>query len=348
MKDTLLELEDQLSFLGLHLSRLKCLSNLVLGLIELRSVNLSQLSLCFEGEAKPLSVFRRIQRLLANFTLPFDALSLYLWERFQSADPTILSLDRTNWKFGRMNINILMLSICHNGLGIPLMWKVLGDKRGNSSQDERIELMQRFVSVIQPDQIVRLLADREFIGTQWLDWLDDHHFHYVIRIRNNQYVEHSPRRSQRAQSIFSSETWKTLRKQRMVKGTAVYIGGQKLKSGDFLILISNLPMKAAPFFYSKRWEIEVLFGALKTRGFNFEQTHITAPDRINNLIGILSIALAWAVIVGEWITRKGKSIPVKKHGRRAQSIFAAGLNYIRSKMLKNKDLTLEVFLLSCT
>lgn len=348
MKDTLRQLEDQLSFLDMHLSRLKCLSNLIIGLIELRTVNLSQLSLCFEGEAKQSSVFRRIQRFLATFTLPYNALSVYLWNRFQSQEATILSLDRTNWKFGRVNINILMLSICHDGLGIPLMWTVLGDKRGNSSQEERIALMERFMSVIEPDQIVRLTADREFIGSEWLNWLDDNHIHFVIRIRNNQWVEHSSRKSQQASSIFSSEKWRVLRKQRVVGGTSVFIGGQRLQSGDFLILISNQPMKGALYYYAKRWDIEILFGALKTRGFNFEDTHITAAARINNLIGLLSIALAWAVIVGDWITQKGKNIPIKKHGRRARSIFAEGLAHLRAKIFTNKDLSYELLLLSCT
>lgn len=348
MKDTQGLLEDQLSFFELHLSRLKCLSKLVSSVIQLRSVNLSSLSLCFGGKAQSSSSFRRIQRFLAEICFPFDLLSRFLWDHFQGKDPTVLALDRTNWKFGKTNINILMLSICKEGYAIPLMWKVLGNKRGNSSQAERIALMERFESVIQTDQIIRLVADREFIGTQWLEWLDEHCFHFIIRIRANQYVEHSARKSQRASGIFSSEQWRRLRKPRILKGAKVYIGGQKLRSGDYLILISNLALREPRAYYARRWEIEVLFGDLKKRGFNFEDTHITNPERISNLIAILALAQAWAILVGEWITQKGKSIPLKKHGRRACSIFKTGLNFIREKLLNNRDLEAIINLLSCT
>ena len=348
MKDTQALLEDQFSFFELHLSRLKCLSSIIMGLIQLRTVNLSSLSLCFKGDAQSSSSYRRIQRFLSELCFPFDLLSGFIWAHFQGEEPTILAMDRTNWKFGKTNINILMLSICREGYAVPLMWKVLRDKRGNSSQQERIELMERFVRVIQTDQIVRLVADREFLGPKWLEWLDDHCFRYIIRIRANQYVEHSARKSQRVSGIFSSEQWRGLQKPRLLNGTQVYLGGQKLKTDDYLILISNLPLKHARSYYARRWEIEVLFGDLKGRGFNFEDTHITNPQRINNLIAILALTHAWAILVGEWITQRGKNIPIKKHGRRAMSIFRMGLDFIRIKALNNRDLDEYINLLSCT
>lgn len=348
MKDTQALLEGQFSFFDLHLSRLKCLCKLVHGLIQVRTVNLSELSLCFGEKVQKLSSFRRIQRFFAQVSFPFDQLSGFIWDRFQGDESTVLALDRTNWKFGKINLNILMLSICRDGFAVPLMWKVLKNKRGNSSQAERIELMERFVSVIQTDQIIRLVADREFIGARWLQWLDRHHIHFIIRIRANQQVERTVRKSQRADSIFSSEQWKSLRKPRQLKGVSVYMGGQKLATGDYLILISNLPIRNAPYYYAKRWEIEVLFAALKKRGFNFESTHITIPERINNLIAILALAFVWAIIIGQWAAENTKKIPVKKHGRKAISIFRLGLDQIRIKMLNNKDLEEIINLLSCT
>jgi transposase len=43
--------------------------------------------------------------------------------------------------------------------------------------------------------------------------------------------------------------------------------------------------------YRERWSIETLFAALKSRGFDLEQTHLTAPDRIERLIALLALAL---------------------------------------------------------
>jgi len=53
-------------------------------------------------------------------------------------------MDRTNWKFGTKNINILMLVVCCKNMAIPLIFKML-DKRGNSNTSERIWLINNFI-----------------------------------------------------------------------------------------------------------------------------------------------------------------------------------------------------------
>jgi hypothetical protein len=40
-------------------------------------------------------------------------------------------MDRTNWKFGKVNINYLVLGVAYKGMAIPLFWDLL-DKKGNS------------------------------------------------------------------------------------------------------------------------------------------------------------------------------------------------------------------------
>ncbi|WP_408605765.1 hypothetical protein [Desulforegula conservatrix] len=74
--------------------------------------------------------------------------------------------------------------------------------------------------------------------------------------------------------------------------------------------------------------METFFGCLKSRGFNFEATHITDPERIMKLTALLAIAFSWCHITGE---SKHLAIPVtiKKHGRKAVSIFRYGLDTIR-------------------
>jgi hypothetical protein len=50
--------------------------------------------------------------------------------------PYTLALDRTNWKVGAVDLNILMLSIIYCGVGTPVVWIVLS-KAGNSDTGER-------------------------------------------------------------------------------------------------------------------------------------------------------------------------------------------------------------------
>ncbi|MCS3705879.1 hypothetical protein GGP62_000854 [Salinibacter ruber] len=50
--------------------------------------------------------------------------------------------------------------------------------------------------------------------------------------------------------------------------------------------------------YRKRWEIETLFAALKSRGFGLEDTHMTEPDRIRKLLGVLAVTYSWTRLIG--------------------------------------------------
>jgi hypothetical protein len=81
--------------------------------------------------------------------------------------------------------------------------------------------------------------------------------------------------------------------------------------------------------YAKRWQIETLFGGLKSKGFYFEDTSILRCDRIKKLIALLSIAFCWAHVTGEWSHRHEKIIPIKKHGRLQESYFQRGLDKIK-------------------
>jgi hypothetical protein len=350
MKDSQEVLEVQLStFFDLHLSRLKCLSSLIISLIQVRTVNLTQLALGLNGSVSSDSNDKRIQRFLRQVAFPYEALCLWIWRLFASEGEVVLAMDRTNWKLGRSNLNILMLSVCHQGIAIPLMWQVLGNKRGNSSEEERIELMKRFLEVIQPDYVIRLVADREFLGHRWLEWLDAHYIHYLIRIRKNQRIAQLNGKEVCAAQLFKATQMSYLRKPRLVSGKRHYLGGKQLpQQKDWLILISNLPLKRGIYYDQQRWQIELLFGAFKSRGFQLEATHLTHPDRVARLLAILSIALAWAVKVGGWKTCQGETINVKAHGRKAHSIFRIGMDLIRERIFHLKSLDAFVQLLSCT
>ena len=66
----------------------------------------------------------------------------------------VLSMDRTNWKFGDFNINILMLGVTYKGIAFPLIFSLL-PKRGNSNWEERKKIMERFIRLFGHDNKIR-------------------------------------------------------------------------------------------------------------------------------------------------------------------------------------------------
>jgi Transposase DDE domain. len=176
--------------------------------------------------------------------------------------------------------------------------------------------MQSLLDILTEEQISKikcLLADREFIGNEWITYLKYLPFNFFIRIRNNSRVRKTGKHKEvYAKSLFNCQHFKALRKKRVLFGHQLYVGGQKLSDTEWLIIISDIPVKHAKNFYGERWGIEVFFGSCKKRGFNFEDTHVTKLDRISNIIFLIAIAFCWALKTGEFLLDNGHQITIKK------------------------------------
>jgi hypothetical protein len=97
----------------------------------------------------------------------------------------------------------------------------------------------------------------------------------------------------------------------------------------FLVLATSGPDPTrGPALYRRRWEVETLFEALKSRGFDLEATRLPAPGRIRRLIGLL-VAFAWSHLVGEKRAEPEGPPPRKAHGRRSRSLFRYGLDRLQ-------------------
>ncbi|HLS95120.1 MAG TPA: hypothetical protein VK017_06135 [Sphingobacterium sp.] len=84
---------------------------------------------------------------MAEVELPMKLISSLIFKSLPIKGKLILVMDRTNWKFGDSNINILMLGVAYRNVAVPLLFKML-DKRDNSSTQERIDLMQDFIELV--------------------------------------------------------------------------------------------------------------------------------------------------------------------------------------------------------
>ncbi len=143
-------------------ARVKFIVLLITALIKVQSVDYERLARGCDNPVEPSSNLRRIQRFFAHFLLDDDLIARLLFKLLPFARLYSLTLDRTNWKFGQTNINIL--GVIYKGMSLALLWIFLGDKRGNSTRNERIALMNRYIDLFGLHTIDFLTADHEFIG----------------------------------------------------------------------------------------------------------------------------------------------------------------------------------------
>ncbi len=263
-----------------------------------------------------------------------DAFSLLI-KTWLPTTKWVICIDRTNWKIGVIDVNILVLAVAHKKIAIPLLWVFL-NKNGNSNTEERITLMNRFLKLFGKECIDYLTADREFIGENWIKYLKNKKIPFRIRVRKNTVVFNKYKNTQcKITRLFSLKKNEIMivNKPRLVWGVSVYIGALRTKDG-FVLIISDKHTPTLVNDYVRRWEIETLFGCLKSKGFNMEDTKLKDIKRLSKLFALLTLAFIWCYKVGEWSNDK-KPIRICKHKRPAQNLFRRGLDTLNRIVLNS-------------
>jgi hypothetical protein len=337
------------SHLGLNKSRIETLVVIILGLVNGRTVNLSHIACQFGGAAKHASNYRRLQRFFQHVQLDNDWVAMLMVRLLNLRRPWLLALDRTNWKVGRRDINILMLALVTRRFRIPLMWMLL-DKGGSSHTDERITLLQRYLSVFGASSIQLLLADREFIGHHWFVFLNKNKIPFAIRIKKTMHVTQSDcskwsfqtllRKHRSTRLIHTWSGW--LSGMETTPQNQMHFAAKRIKGGDWLIIATNCEPKGALRKYRKRWAIECLFGDAKTRGFNIEDTKITQSHKLDLWLAIIALTMSWTYRCASK-TMGHRSIKKKKHGYREKSWFRTGLDQLRRWIIHQPEKAIAVW-----
>jgi len=313
---------------------IKFISGFVLALLKVRSSNLSKIALAFETSVEFLSTYRQIQRFLGNLRrVKIDYLGLLKIE-----GKLKVAIDRTEWKFGKVWINILTVSVVYKRVAIPILWQ-MRSRKGNASAAEHIEIIKQFIVEVGQERIERVFGDREFASQELIEFLLKEQIDFGLRLK----VSHL------ANGLSFKKRWRNLQERVKLKGKKavevfgleVYVSCVKLnKDGrtEYLIVASGAANKDALAEYKFRWGIETMFGCLKSRGFELEETHLTEADKISKLLMLLALALSLAILMGEiktLITRK-VLMKLKNNGRYAKSLFRIGLDALQNILFNIK------------
>ncbi len=319
-------------------ARINFLAKFLVSLIQVRTVNLTEIASVFAGRAKEASHYKRIQRFLRFFEISYALIARLLISLIGVPAPWVLTLDRTNWQLGKTSLNILVLGVVYKGVAIPVLWTIL-EKKGNSNTPERQAIISQFVALFGLESILYLTADREFIGKTWFEWLIEQGIDFRIRIRENSQIANARGKVVEAKRLFRSVALKqalVIEKKRRMWGLELYVSGMRLAEGEYLLVVAPSYAAKAIEDYGKRWEIETLFGCLKSRGFRLEDTHVIEPERLKKLLALLALGFCWAHVVGEWLSQQ-HPLKTKNHGRLAKSIFRYGFNHLRRILCNLSD-----------
>lgn len=252
-------------------------------------------------------------------------------------DLPYIIVDRTNWKRGIKNINLLTIGGLRDGIFLPLCWLQL-NKQGNSNFEDRKQLIERFINLIKKKCVdtssMVLLADREFIGAEWFKYLVEKELHFVIRLKAKMYFDLQTCEGKKRTSLKYFNKY--------VERFGMYGVPMTLNGGSYSFVIIKNPKhdpkepyiyfisdlkeaKAIANHYLKRWKIECAFKHLKTNGFNIENANLKDDLKIELLMAV--VVFAYVVAVKEGIL-KMNTIKLKKYNNGktylSVSVFRAG------------------------
>ena len=75
-----------------------------------------------------------------------------------------------------------MIAAEAGGIGLPLFWKLLDNKSGNSKGEQRIDLLEKLIAVLGKERIGCIVGDREFVGITWFKYLKINDIPFCMRL----------------------------------------------------------------------------------------------------------------------------------------------------------------------
>ena len=139
---------------SMNLARIKFMAFMLHALCVVQTVSLHKLAAAMPTSVERDSNLRRIQRFIAKYALNFDLVAQMIYSLLPVKTGLVLSMDRTNWKFGDFNINILMLWR-GQGIAFPLMFSLL--PKGTQLEGTQGEIVERIVRLFGSNASTLLL-----------------------------------------------------------------------------------------------------------------------------------------------------------------------------------------------
>lgn len=224
-----------------------------------------------------------------------------------------LLLDRTNWKFGKVNVNLLVIGLVYRDVFIPLVWTDLG-RAGNSNAKQRLDLLDQLLSWWSLSSVplpkLHIAGDREFIGFKWFRGLVEREIEFVMRIPKSLQLEAwfngkikdrklGLKVFQRymgcsgkdyVEVVFLSEL--------ILKLTIIENDSTRAKASHIFLITDMDDLTEVSKFYRKRYKIEVCFKHLKKCGLGLEDLSLVGQHKIDLMFAVLTLVYLMAIQKG--------------------------------------------------
>lgn len=164
---------------------IQCFANAI---IVSRNVQFTEVADKMTSSATEDTKHRLIQRFIGEYDFDYEWISLLIILLLPQKGKKKLVMDKINWSFGSHKHNILVVSVYSHGIGV--WFEVLDDNGGDSLCEDRMYVLLKCIELLGQDDVHSVIADSEFIGTEWIKFLMEQKIIFFVDVHSNQYVTH--------------------------------------------------------------------------------------------------------------------------------------------------------------
>lgn len=323
----------------LHGHQSKTLALFVWGAIKAKSIVLAQVAeeLLGESEAKVPSIERRLQRFVSNQRIQVEEVwqdflkqSLAAW----SQQKVMLVLDLTPFE---EYAQVVYVGLLEQTRVLPLAWRVMpGQEKWEEKLWEIVGDLFRQIKDALGEADCTVLADRGLSSLALIELCEAQGWHYTLRIKQEEQCRPWKRGDWQAWQSVSQFVPQVGRSwygkvrlwqehQREVHLSAVWKQGQE----EAWVVMSDRPAGPQRIReYGWRMRVEATFQDMKSRGWQWEQSHVRDLEHLNRMLLVLFLAFWWLMRVAASCLHNGRRQRYDRHDRRDKGFLRLGRLYL--------------------
>ncbi len=316
-------------------SHIHALALMMTGLILGKSSHFEKIAAKSGARAKYPSRVKQIHRFVKNKHITYESHFLPFIEIVLTSlrlPEYRLSIDSS--KVGR-NCLILTIGLVYKKRVIPLVWMVYKGKKGHSSAEKQLALLEQVRKLLPEGATVIVTGDAEFDGTEVIGWITAQPtWHYACRTAKNSRVR-----------PHKDVDWQTLEDMAPPAGeslqiNALYFTRQDVgpvniafiwneKEQEHIYLVTSArSLEETRRWYRRRFKIETLFTDAKSRGFGLDKSGIRHAARMERFVIAVFLAYIWMLYLGVLVIQTGKLNLIVRTDRFMHSLFQLGRFYL--------------------
>ena len=322
---------------SVHDSHIYALAMMITGLIRSKSSSYAEIGRKsgHRSGSKFPSRIKLIHRFVKNKHVSYETHFLPFVEIIlTSLDLKEFRLSIDSSQVGRRCL-LLTIGLVYKKRVIPLAWMVYRGRKGHSSVDKQLELLNQVLELLPAEASVILTGDGEFDGTDVVEWLNNQpDWHYALRTAKNIIVRTQAEGLGQAladlaplpgQDKFLKDVYFT---QLEIGPVNIAIIWHQTNQVHIYLVTDAETLEQTQSWYRRRFKIETLFSDTKSRGFRLDKSGIRHPERMVRLLIAVFLAYIWMIYLGTLVICQQQLDLITQTDRFVDSLFQLGRAYL--------------------